>query len=110
VWSDDGGEPLLAIEPYASAGANWRGSQRSFRHRDRDSLRGVRRMVLRAGPADRARLRLIGKGAALNLPALPLAGGNDVTAQLHATGGACWEASFSAPRRNDARTYNARSD
>jgi hypothetical protein len=49
-----------------------------------------------------------GKGALLALPALPIADGDEIVVQLHNSLGACWEASFDAPRANTADRYRSR--
>jgi len=70
---------------------------------------GVRSIQLKAGAAGRARASVKGKGAALGMPPLGLV--MPVTARLVRVGtGACWEARFSTPSRNDAATFKAKSD
>ena len=50
-----------------------------------------------------------GKGAALGMPALGLA--TPVTARLVRVGTPlCWDATFSAPSRNDAALFKSKSD
>jgi cysteine-rich repeat protein len=73
-----------------------RGVPTGYRYRDDDGLPdGVESLALRAGDAGRARIKLKGKGEHLPMPVLtelPL----PLTVQLHAGGGGCWEATFTA--------------
>jgi len=48
------------------------------------------------------------KGRGLALPALPLT--SPVRAQLQSRTGACWDAVYSLPRKNDVTKFNAKSD
>jgi CSLREA domain-containing protein len=70
---------------------------------------GIKKIVLMAGTsAGKARITVKGKGANLGLPALPLS--IPVRMQLLRSGApTCWEATFTAPRRNDAAGFDARS-
>lgn len=78
-----------------------------FRYKDRyRTPDGLDRLVLRPGEAGKARIVVKGKGELLTLPALPLAPGYSIAAQLHNSAGTCWEATFSDPaRRNDAAKF-----
>jgi len=70
---------------------------------------GLGRIALTEGLADgKARISLKAGGANLSLPTLPLA--TPLRVQLRNTSGVCWEATFSAPRKNDAKHFTAKSD
>lgn len=85
----------------------WKSVRAGRRYRDRAGLRGgVTHLDLRAGDAGRTRLSLKAKGAALALPALPIEG--SVLVRLTADGGRCWQAEYTAPRRNDATSFRAK--
>jgi hypothetical protein len=70
---------------------------------------GLRKIVLRgAASAGKGKIIVKGKGANLRLPALPL--GTPALVQLLRAGAlTCWEDTFTAPRRNDAAGFDARS-
>ena len=79
-------------------------------YKDRDAdPDGVYQIRLRAGTTDgEPRILMRGKGANLDLPTLPLT--PPVRIQLHAETGACWEATFSAPRANSPTVFRANPD
>jgi hypothetical protein len=75
-----------------------------FRYRDRlRTPHGLDRIVLR-GPG--AQLRVVGKGARLATPSLPLQ--PPVVVQLVTASGACWQASYARPISNSTRLFKAR--
>ncbi len=88
----------------------WRTLSTGFKYADNDGTPdGLTRMLLRAGGPGRAKSAVTGKGANLHVPPLPL--GTPVTVQLvRGDTGACWEATYSVPTRNDATGFKARSD
>jgi hypothetical protein len=69
---------------------------------------GVEKITARQRLADRGNLKVKGKGYAVRVPALPLT--TPVRVQLQSRTGACWEATFSAPKKNDAVTFAGKSD
>lgn len=70
---------------------------------------GVQQLVLVQGLLPgKAKITAKGKGVNLDMPPLPLAG--PVRVQLKNTGGACWEATYSAPLKNDAAQFKAKAD
>jgi len=76
-------------------------SRRGSSTKDKDlAPEGVAQLILKAGIAGKAQIRVKGKGANLVIPSLPLA--QPVTVQLGNTAGVCWEAVYSAPARNTA--------
>jgi hypothetical protein len=88
----------------------WKTLSSGFKYNDPTmAADGVRSIHLKTGAAGRAKANLKGKGTGLAMPALGLDA--PVTARLVRIGtGACWEATFSAPTRNDATTFKAKSD
>jgi hypothetical protein len=50
---------------------------------------------------------MIGNGAALDMPALPITA-LPVTVQLLNNAGSCWQTTFTAPQRNDEKTFKSR--
>jgi hypothetical protein len=82
-----------------------------FRFHDRArSHGGVDRLALVPGAAGASRVSLQAKGPTLSAPALPLA--LPTRLQVQASGGACWEAVFSATgvRANTTTRFSGRSD
>ena len=70
---------------------------------------GLSRLLLKAGAAGAAKLVVLGRGANLALPALPL--GLPVRVQLQSDTGACWEARYapSGVRRNTTHDFSGKS-
>ena len=93
---------------WTSAGSR----QRAHRYKYKDSAAlqdGVKIIKSRASNLDRAWLQPVGKGEALPDGAgLPLQ--YPVTAQLYASDGACWDATFdqTVTLKNDGRGYTAK--
>ncbi|HZR83349.1 MAG TPA: right-handed parallel beta-helix repeat-containing protein [Candidatus Binatia bacterium] len=81
----------------------------ALRYADRAATpEGVTSAVLRAGADEKAGIAIIGKGADLRPPALPLASAPAVAIQLRSADGDCWGATFAAPPdRNDTGQYKA---
>jgi hypothetical protein len=80
-----------------------------FKYRDRlRSPDGIEQLKLQGGHV--TKLLLKARGPRLGLPGLPLA--LPARAQLRSSGGACWEASYSAAgaRRTDATQFFGKSD
>ncbi len=81
-----------------------------FRYRDlAGTVSGVRRVVLRAGTAGSALVRLKAKGTNLTVPKLPLSG--SVTVQLLVDDGSvtrCWQTVYPTPIRNKSTRYKAK--
>lgn len=83
---------------------------RSYRYQDKTGTEGdgVTLLSLQKGEQGRAKIFVKAKGAALELPALPLT--PPVTAQLTIDDGQtrnCWESSFSTPLVNNAGRFRA---
>lgn len=77
----------------------WREKRRGFTYRQRDfSASGTKNTLqldLKEGLAGKAKLIVKGKGGNPVIPTLPVA--QPLTVQVVNSGGACWEATFSAP-------------
>ena len=101
---------LVGVAATTPARPCWKTVNGGFKYNDPAmAADGVRSIQLKSGAADRAKANVKGKGAGLAMPALGLDG--PVTARLVRIGtNACWQATFSAPTRNDATTFKAKSD
>jgi hypothetical protein len=88
----------------------WKTTRSGFVYRDkRLASDGIRLLRLQAGGEGDARIVMVGRGATLPLPQLPLE--TPLSTQLvRSDGAACWDATFSAPRRNTATRFKATSD
>ncbi len=112
----DGGANLVSSSAIPAAGvcagkACWTGNVSGFKYADKEGTPdGVTKLVLKQGLAPgKAKIMLKGRGANLNLPALPLA--EPVTVQLRNGDGVCWEAVYSAPpNKNDPTQFKDKSD
>jgi glucose/arabinose dehydrogenase len=105
--SDD--EQLLT--PGVGARSGWRVlSEAGYRFANPEATRdGLTRVTLKTEAAG-SRIIVKGKGAHLNLPALPLAEGTGVVAQLINGTGSCWEAVYPAAsvKRDQDTLFKAR--
>ena len=112
VWSDGPGGTTLIADPEAPAGEGWKARRNGFRYKQPDGANpdGLRKIRLRAGEDGKSRIAVKGKGALLVLPTLPIAEDDAVVVQLHNSTGACWEASFDAPRENTSTLYRSRGE
>ncbi len=115
IYDDIGGAPNLVMRPAAPAGGTcagkpcWKSTNKGFSYSDREATPdGLARVQLKEG-FPTAKIKVSGKGAALQLPGLPLRQQVKVTAQLVNTDGKCWTAEYSAPAsRNDGGQFNDR--
>jgi hypothetical protein len=102
----------LALQARAAADGDCAGKgcwaqlgRQKFRYVDPDELsEGLRRVLLRAG--NDPRVRVNGRGAQLDLPALPL--GLPLTVQLQAGNRECFEAVYENALRNTSSIFKAR--
>jgi uncharacterized delta-60 repeat protein len=114
VFDRPGGVPsgklALQVSAAGTCGALpcWKTVGGGFKYNDPTmAADGLRSLHLKSGEAGRAKVNVKGKGSGLAMPALDLDA--PVTARLVRIGtGACWEATFSAPTRNEAATFKAR--
>jgi hypothetical protein len=86
----------------------WRETKKGFRYIDRAlTPDGIRSLDLAEGIDGKARIVLKGKGALLDLPALPISS-LPVTVQILNDEGACWEAVFASSLKNDGERFLAK--
>jgi hypothetical protein len=90
--------------------ACWKEQRQGFKYADKDmSPHGLSKIELKAGEGGKAKITVTGKGASLELPALPILS-LPVTAQLVTSDGTCWEATYSTSLRNLAGEFKAKAD
>jgi hypothetical protein len=77
----------------------WRATgTKGFKYKDSArTTGGIGKIILKVGPAGKAKVLVKGKGANLPVPSLPLDDDTHVTAQVVNSNGQCWTASFPAP-------------
>jgi hypothetical protein len=110
VFDRAGGVPSIAASARVPAGGLWRATASGFKYTDKAAAQGgVKSMSLKTNGAGRTSISAMAKGVALATPALPLQQDPDVLVQL-SNGGACWEAAFSVPAKNDPAGFKAKSD
>jgi cysteine-rich repeat protein len=105
----------LVVDARAPAGGTcagrpcWSAVAGGYDYRNRAPLAGaLARATLRPRAGDRGTLRVVGKGAAIAMPARAL--GAPVLVRFQRDDApVCWEATFPTPSRNDARAFRARS-
>ncbi len=110
----DAGGTLLASATAPQGGlcqgeSCWRPKPTGYDYLDRDRTPdGLEKMTLRASPTpEKARIKVKGRGANLSVAAPPYAA--PVLVRLvRADGGACWEAAYGVPSRNDAAGFRAK--
>jgi 6-phosphogluconolactonase (cycloisomerase 2 family) len=114
---DESGPPALVLRALVPAGGTCPTPSRPDtdcyivprRYVDLSSTpEGVKVMKLVPGGADAARISLRAIGRHVGTPALPL--GLPVRAQLQRDNGDCWEATYSAPTKNEAGGFVAKPD
>jgi hypothetical protein len=110
VFDERANVHTLVMETAIPAGSGWLPTGRGYKYRDRTgSQAGITRVILRSGNEGNASIVLIGKGASLAPPPLPLAQDDSVTVQL-VNENACWEARYSTSSENQSGRFRARSD
>jgi hypothetical protein len=113
IYDTTAGTPQLAAQFALAPGSSWSPRGSGFAYRDRDGVSdGITSARFIASAAGRARLSITGRGS-LSFPAPVPAGGMfaqdpQVTAQLVAAGGNCWEASYIEARINRADMFVGR--
>jgi hypothetical protein len=110
LYDATAGTPSLALDALLPPGEGWKETKTGFRYKsETGSPDGVREVGLKEGVDGKARLRVRGK--LMTLPPQPLAQDTEVVAQLHHSGGTCFESQFSAPaKKNAARKFKDKSD
>jgi len=112
VYDGTGGTSRLVAGAEAAAGGTcgsrpcWTATPAGFRYRSTSpTLHGVGQIRLGAGTGT-ATLKVTARGGNLPPLGLPAAQQPAVTVQLKTSGGACWEARYTAPAlRNDGKTF-----
>jgi cysteine-rich repeat protein len=113
VYDTTGGIPSVAWHAsipgggFCSGRPCWQAAAGSYRFVDTaGATDGITKVILKAGIADNAKIQVKGSGAALGLPALPLAQDPAVTVQLKSTDGECWTIPYEGPAaRSDAERF-----
>ncbi len=88
----------------------WSVAGPGFKYKDKEGTPdGASKLKLKAGSEGRAKAVFLGKGSLLDLGSL---GGVElpIRAQLRNSSGACWEATYSTAKTNDAASFIAVSD
>jgi trypsin/pre-peptidase len=110
LFDESGGTPSLVEEAHIPPGPGWSATKPGFRYRDPSGTNGgIESIVLRSGSAGAASVGVLGRGANLTLPTLPLQQSPSVTAQLVGPN-ACFSATFSSDQVNTSALFRARSD
>lgn len=88
----------------------WTLATGKVKYKNKDATaEGVINLQGKTGIAKKGKLSVQGKGANLEVPALPLS--TPVKAYLiREDGSACWSSTFSAPSKNEAGAFKAKSD
>jgi hypothetical protein len=111
---DATGRVLSATAPAGGACGSkpcWKalGSGLGFRYADKElDPHGVVRVKLKAGALGKGRAKVVARGPSLPVPGLPLDG--PVRVQLRSSEGACFEATFTTSKQNNAGAFVAVSD
>ncbi|MDP3938639.1 MAG: hypothetical protein Q8R92_10950 [Deltaproteobacteria bacterium] len=104
--------PVLVMSAFAPPGGNWAGKKGRFDYKDKTpAAGGITRVSLRPGVGGRADIRAEARGNGLSMPPMPLSEDSQVTVQLLALQGPCWEASYASPAKaNSASRYSGRGE
>ena len=90
----------------------WKATSKGFNYSDKDlTPAGIQSLTLREGlTAGKSSIQIKGKGALLDVPAVPIAA-LPVTVQLKNSNGECWQSSHPAPvTTNTTRGFKSRSN
>jgi len=114
IYDESSGTPRLALSATAPAGGTcgpkpcWAVTRNGFRYANRAGTPdGLQEIVLKARLAD-GQASICVKGQGVNLK--PFVKDPSVIAQLKATNGACWEATYSTATVNGTTMFKAKSD
>ena len=114
MW-DASAAPQPILLAHAPAGGTcgtkpcWKTIKGGFKYNDKlFTPDGLQQVLLRSGPATKAKILVKGKGADLPMPGLPLTA--PVTVQLKSESGVCWQASYSTPQKNLPEQFRAKAD
>ena len=103
----------LVLHPDALAGPGWQARRNGyvFKAKKGQHEDGLRKVRLRTGADGKARLQVKGKGALLDLRALPVPADASILVQLYNGADQCWSTEFGdAPLADDAKRFKDRSD
>jgi hypothetical protein len=114
IYDESGGVPGLALRALVPPSAAWSAAGTGFKFSDpAGASAGITSILIKSGAAGKAKIIIKGKGAALDMPMLPLQQDPQVIVQLKNTlaAGHCWEARFSGPaKKNDGREFKDKGD
>lgn len=120
IFDESAGSPTLLLGATAPAGgtcgadACWSpAGTRGFKYKDREATPdGLGSLRLRSGESGTAKVGVKGKGANLPLPGLPVPEPAKLRAQLQASNGECWEATYSPVGviKNEPGQFKGRAD
>ncbi len=112
---DSSAAPQPILLAHAPAGGTcgtkpcWKTIKGGFKYNDKlFTPDGLQQILLKSGPATKAKILVKGKGVDLPMPALPLT--TSVTVQLKSESGVCWEAHYSTVKKNFAEQFRANAD
>ncbi len=87
----------------------WKAIKGGFKYNDKlFTPDGLQQVLLKSGPATKAKILIKGKGDNLPMPTLPLS--PMVTVQLKNESGVCWEARYSTAQKNVPVQFKAKAD
>lgn len=104
-------EPAVAPGGLCSGKPCWKATSTGFVYKDKTSMSGgVKKLLVKAADAGRAKALVKAKGAALEVPPLPLV--LPAVVQLHADTGTCWSAVFDVAgmQRNTADSFGGQAE
>ncbi len=93
----DGASTLIGHALAASGPTcGWSETTTGFKYKNKDRTpEGLAQILLREGSTGKAKITVMGKGANLVMPSIPVS--QPITVQLVNSDGECWEATYSAP-------------
>ncbi len=105
IYDYHGGTPSLIASMHVPAGGMcgqkpcWKETGSGYAYNNKDSTpEGIKKIGLKQGVSPgKTRVQVQGRGANLPFPNLPFAQDGQVTLQLEASNGVCWQASYTAP-------------
>lgn len=108
VYDQSSGVDRLVMSESIPAGSHWSAANGGWRYSDRTGgSDGIRSVRLRTGSDQHAAITISGKGAGLNMQALPLLQDSAVVVQF-VDADECWESRYTNSLQNDARTFKSK--
>jgi len=115
IYDRPGGVAALVFDAVAPGGVScggrpcWTSIKKGFRYLDRRAtVEGLLRLKLKVGDTRKAATTVVGRGAGLVPPPLPLV--PPLTVQLLAGTGVCWDADYGTLRRNTSSLLRGSAD